>query len=483
MKNYKMLFCFVALCIFSANLIAQELLCKTDSATLYALDRKGNHLDNPNLVEASIFVAEKPNYLTEYVAKHKLPRGGNFVIPELKPLPNGLYPRASFTQELELNNEEMSFTFSVYRNAKSLSLGALTDFNALNATDAWFPHVLEQVCANAVSEFGSKLPVDSITNEPKRSFKIKLKIKKLKSDYISDEAYLSSDVEYVISLVDVFGNSLISKEMELRSHDFPMSLAVRKGRDFYINDFFQVAEYTEFWKNLVTKMYVDFFALPEFQETMEAVGLATTADSVVVAEEDVVFVELLKQDSPGARKSDWLKAIVSIEGEWGLGSGCIVSSDGLIITSYHVAYSKNDSLLVTLYNGEKLHAKLLQYDALTDLALLKVEAENLVYVTPQKDPQVDLKQKVWVIGTPANVALGQTITAGIVSGKRTLDGKQYFQTDANVNSGNSGGALFDAEGKMIGVVSYKVIDAKLEGIGFAISTKSIYEKLKIKIKE
>ena len=90
---------------------------------------------------------------------------------------------------------------------------------------------------------------------------------------------------------------------------------------------------------------------------------------------------------------------------------------------------------------------------------------------------------MWVIGTPANVALGQTITAGIVSGKRTLDGKQYFQTDANVNSGNSGGALFDAEGKMIGVVSYKVIDAKLEGIGFAISTKSIYEKLKIKIKE
>ena len=141
----------------------------------------------------------------------------------------------------------------------------------------------------------------------------------------------------------------------------------------------------------------------------------------------------------------------------GTGSGVIYSSDGYIITNNHVV-GFADKIKVELTDGREFKATKVGTDPSTDLALLKIEANNLP--TMQIGNSEDIKIGEWVlaVGNPFNY-LTSTVTAGIVSAKgRDLDiieGKkaieEFIQTDAAVNPGNSGGALVDTEGKLIGI--------------------------------
>jgi len=84
---------------------------------------------------------------------------------------------------------------------------------------------------------------------------------------------------------------------------------------------------------------------------------------------------------------------------------------------------------------------------------------------------------VYAIGTPSDIELGQTLSKGIISGKRLFNQKQYIQTDVSINSGNSGGALIDPQGNLLGIISAKIVGVGIEGLGFAIPIKYINESL------
>jgi serine protease DegQ len=154
-----------------------------------------------------------------------------------------------------------------------------------------------------------------------------------------------------------------------------------------------------------------------------------------------------------------------------LGSGVIVSDQGFILTNDHVIASA-DEIEVALADGRKLAAKVVGTDPDTDLAILKVDSDNLPAITFAASEKLDVGDVVLAIGNPFGV--GQTVTQGIISalGRNHLGINTYenfIQTDASINPGNSGGALINTEGNLIGINSaiYSRNGGSM-GIGFAI---------------
>jgi len=157
-----------------------------------------------------------------------------------------------------------------------------------------------------------------------------------------------------------------------------------------------------------------------------------------------------------------------------LGSGAIVSPEGHIVTNYHVvakAVMQGRQIDVQLNDGTTHVARALGWDPQVDLAVLKIEASGLTPVKFGKSDDVRVGQMVFAIGNP--LGLQETVTQGIVSGKgrravAELDA-EFFQTDAAVNPGNSGGPLVDVRGEVVGITNSVLLQS--QGISFAIPSK------------
>lgn len=155
----------------------------------------------------------------------------------------------------------------------------------------------------------------------------------------------------------------------------------------------------------------------------------------------------------------------------GAGSGVIISADGYIVTNDHVISGAN-SIAVRLHDGTTLDAALVATDAKTDLAVIRVQAQELIPATLGTSADLVVGQPVVAIGNPLG-RLGGTVTDGIISAKDrviSIDGEHMtlLQTNAAVNPGNSGGGLFDAQARLVGVVNSKSSGSDVEGLGFAI---------------
>jgi serine protease Do/serine protease DegQ len=161
--------------------------------------------------------------------------------------------------------------------------------------------------------------------------------------------------------------------------------------------------------------------------------------------------------------------------EEGLGSGVIVSPDGYILTNYHVVEGA-DELKVALSDDRKFPAKLVGSDDKTDIAVIKIDTTGLPAVTLADSDKLRVGDIVFAIGNPLGV--GETVTMGIVSAKgrsglgllNEVGGiEDFIQTDAAINMGNSGGALVDAKGRLVGINSTIISPSRGNiGIGFAV---------------
>lgn len=167
-----------------------------------------------------------------------------------------------------------------------------------------------------------------------------------------------------------------------------------------------------------------------------------------------------------------------------LGSGFIVSPDGLVVTNNHVI-ADADKVTVVLHNDIKLEAKILGRDPQTDLALLKVKHnKDLPYLKWGNSDTLRVGDWVLAIGNP--FGLGGTVTAGIVSARARMIGAgkydNFIQTDASINRGNSGGPMFNLEGEVVGINTAIVSPSGGSvGIGFAIPStmaKNVIEQIK-----
>lgn len=159
----------------------------------------------------------------------------------------------------------------------------------------------------------------------------------------------------------------------------------------------------------------------------------------------------------------------------GAGSGVIISADGLIITNNHVVSGAN-TIIVTTKDGTKYTAEVIGADADTDIAVIRIAAENLPFALIGNSDTLNVGQEVLALGNPLG-NLGGTVTNGIISATTRevdIDGTTMtlIQTNAEVNPGNSGGGLFNLYGELIGIVNAKSTTSSsgvsVEGIGFAI---------------
>ena len=137
-----------------------------------------------------------------------------------------------------------------------------------------------------------------------------------------------------------------------------------------------------------------------------------------------------------------------------------------------------DRLLVRLGNGIDFEPEVISIDSDNDLALLKVPGSGYSPLSFAKE-SVLLGEKIVVIGTPAEESLSQSVTAGIVSGERLIEGKKMIQSDAGISPGNSGGPMLNMKGEIIGVVTSKIVASGVEGVGFAIPSAVVIDKLDI----
>lgn len=172
--------------------------------------------------------------------------------------------------------------------------------------------------------------------------------------------------------------------------------------------------------------------------------------------------------------------------ERGTGSGVIVSADGSVLTNHHVIDGA-EKLTVRMQDGKTFEARIVGSDPPSDLAVLKIESANLPFLTLGNSDSVRVGDIVLAIGNP--LGIGQTVTAGIISakGRRTglSDGsfEDFLQTDAPINRGNSGGALVNLTGELIGINSQILSSGQgggSIGIGFSIPSnmaKSVMEQL------
>lgn len=181
----------------------------------------------------------------------------------------------------------------------------------------------------------------------------------------------------------------------------------------------------------------------------------------------------------------------------GAGSGIIVSSDGYILTNNHVVNSSSSSsyyqiteatnVKVKLYNDDtEYDATVVGSDSQTDLAVIKINKDGLTAAELGDSDSVQVGEFAMAIGNP--LGLQSSISCGIISAKNrevqdsdTRTTYKLIQTDAAINSGNSGGALVNADGKVIGINTLKLSGTGVEGIGFAIpinSTIPVYNELK-----
>jgi len=166
----------------------------------------------------------------------------------------------------------------------------------------------------------------------------------------------------------------------------------------------------------------------------------------------------------------------------GQGSGVVMESTGYILTNNHVIRGAA-SIQVSLADGRKLKATVVGQDGNTDLAVLKVDADDLIPATFANSESAETGEFVWAVGSP--FGLERTITSGILSAKHRAGlagtpNQDFLQTDAAVNPGNSGGPLVDSSGRVIGINTAIVGDA-YQGISFAIpsnSAQDVYERIK-----
>lgn len=218
---------------------------------------------------------------------------------------------------------------------------------------------------------------------------------------------------------------------------------------------------------------IDIKEIPSTAESLSSDGILTTKQIAAKVRPSVVGIVAYGYSSAGAAQLPFFGQ-QGTQIETAEGSGIIMSEDGYIITNAHVVEGAA-GIKVVLNSGEEYNAELIGADSNTDLAVLKIEADNLTPAEFGDSSQLEVGEDVVAIGNPGGLEFAGSVSKGIISGVnrpiRSSDAgytMNCIQTDAAINPGNSGGALVNCYGQVIGINSSKIASTEYEGLGFAI---------------
>ncbi len=173
-----------------------------------------------------------------------------------------------------------------------------------------------------------------------------------------------------------------------------------------------------------------------------------------------------------------VKGVVTVEMKNGHGSGFLITNDGYVLTNAHVVGDAGTAK-VRFEQGFALDGQVVKVNRDFDVALIKVAGSDLPALALGDDNAVLLGEEIYAIGTPLDEKLGQSVSRGIMSGRREIDGRKYLQTDVSINPGNSGGPLINDQGTVVGIATMKVKAAGVEGIGFGVPITTALNMLNI----
>jgi len=183
-------------------------------------------------------------------------------------------------------------------------------------------------------------------------------------------------------------------------------------------------------------------------------------------------------------KIDAAEATVIVKTENGHGSGFAITTNGYIVTNYHVisgeGNSKPKEIKVIDSDGNELDCKVVKVNKFQDVALLKVNKSfsKAFYCSSKK--KFRKMEDVYTIGAPKSVSLGQSISSGLISNERKVNNNNLIQLSMSINFGNSGGPIFDRKGNLHGVVVSKLVGNSTEGVAFAVPSYLLTKYLNLK---
>ncbi|MGE4348373.1 MAG: Do family serine endopeptidase [Candidatus Berkiella sp.] len=239
-----------------------------------------------------------------------------------------------------------------------------------------------------------------------------------------------------------------------------------------------------------SRSFADNNTLPDFTTVVDQVGDSVVNIITIKREGTKLIPDELRDDIENTPLMGVLREMFGsqldekLSGKTpGLGSGSVVSKDGYIITNLHVVEGA-DEIYVRLHDSREYAAKIIGKDSGTDLALIKIEADDLTPLVYASEENIKVGQWVLAIGSP--YGFEHTVTAGIISATgRSLGAERYvpfIQTDVAINPGNSGGGLFNLKGELVGINSQIISESGgYAGLSFAVPSqviRSVIDQLK-----
>ncbi len=225
---------------------------------------------------------------------------------------------------------------------------------------------------------------------------------------------------------------------------------------------------------LAQQEFVDFLhASTSFETGFSDLGDSLKDINIVYGNSKTKFV---------SRTSEIKKASVTIRTAGGHGSGFVISTPGYVLTNHHVVAGKKE--VIVIMDGKEHRAVVVRSNSGRDVALLKLEQNFDAEPMRINAKAVNLGEEIYVVGTPLDEQLDFSISRGIISASRVLNKRSYYQTDASVNPGNSGGPVFNSSGNVIGITVAGLFtkDGGSLNINYVIPILDALDALKIETK-
>lgn len=467
----------VALCcaVVQMHVSAQRVSCETDSVAFYYYQKTGYVTSIENAAKSAVVGATREGYRSKFVTTAEIKSRKGYEIPALTKYLNSDDLKGFFTpEEIKVNIPAGKMVYRRFNSANDYKMGRVLYSHDNKDSLVFNSNSLVENAYGYFLDFGVLDTNETFFRDQRKHFGVVMTVHRMSIDEVTKLGYISTEAYVTMELRDAYNVKLFEKELEIKGNKLPLSFLDDRYFLSYWKSVVEGSRGTRIWNDILEEAYLQFFYSPEL--TMIIEEWSAKCNEPVSEGELAISKATLTKASP----ADNAAAIVTIKTKEGHGSGCIISKDGYVITNYHVVGGATDSLKVVLNGGEEFSAIVLRRDPGMDLALIKIEGSNFCSVTPAKSPACKLGDVIYVIGTPADPSLGQTITKGIFSAQRNVFGKTMYQTDAHVNPGNSGGGMFNDKGELVGIVSSKGSGSVIEGLGFAIPTNYIFERLKIK---
>lgn len=369
------------------------------------------------------------------------------------------------------------FTFNIKGSQNIWELYSYSDYedndkpsktknaDSLIGQSEYFENHIESILRKTgfIDTTSSRIYIDNINNVYLQAEIIKSKIKDvyIRFGTLKTRYFLKQECEIAWSLMDIYGDTLFSAKVPGASGEFAYSTSNTKEMiDKSLSD-------------AIESSFVDFFNL-QIPSAMMAIN------NNVATNKKMTSIPIATNTPKDLEQAMEAGVTIKDDTKQRHGSGLFISNNGYILTNYHVV-ANAEKLQVILHSGKTYDCEIISYDKLSDLAIVKIEANVPYAYKLPNDKNYKTGSEIMVIGTPKSIELGQSVSKGIISGIREnpKNSLTYIQTDASINGGNSGGAMINASGELIGVIDYKLINGT-EGISFAIPANTVHKLMSLK---